>query len=131
MTIISVGAVVITTIIGKTSDRVPSRKKLLLLTTGAAILGYAGFAFIRNFYLLAFIAFFLLGTAASIIPQLWAFTREALKQSTVEEKETPFVMNVFRAFFALSWTVGPAVAGWVLYALGFKGLFYAYQADIY
>ncbi|NGY76020.1 hypothetical protein F6Y02_05880 (plasmid) [Bacillus megaterium] len=64
-------------------------------------------------------------------PQLWAFTREALKQSTVEEKETPFVMNVFRAFFALSWTVGPAVAGWVLYALGFKGLFYAYQADIY
>ncbi|MCJ7987894.1 MFS transporter [Priestia sp. OVL9] len=58
MTIISVGAVVITTIIGKTSDRVPSRKKLLLLTTGAAILGYAGFAFIRNFYLLAFIAFY-------------------------------------------------------------------------
>jgi MFS transporter, SET family, sugar efflux transporter len=32
-------------------------------------------------------------------------------------------MNVFRAFFALSWTVGPAVAGWVLYELGFKGLF--------
>jgi len=123
MTIISVGAVVITTIIGKTSDRVPSRKKLLLLTTCAAILGYAGFAFIRNFYLLAFIAFFLLGTAASIVPQLWAFTREALKQSAVQEKETPFVMNVFRAFFALSWTVGPAVAGWVLYVLGFKGLF--------
>ncbi|PGK51345.1 hypothetical protein CN918_26505 [Priestia megaterium] len=123
MTIISVGAVVATTIIGKTSDRVSSRKKLLLLTTCAAILGYAGFAFVRNFYLLAFIAFFLLGTAASIVPQLWAFTREALKQSTVEEKETPFVMNVFRAFFALSWTVGPAVAGWVLYAVGFKGLF--------
>jgi len=123
MTIISLGAVVATTIIGKTSDRVSSRKKLLLLTTCAAILGYAGFAYVRNFYLLSFIAFFLLGTAASIIPQLWAFTREALKRSTVEEKETPFVMNVFRAFFALSWTVGPAVAGWVLYAMGFKGLF--------
>ena len=123
MTIISLGAVVATTIIGKTSDRVSSRKKLLLLTTCAAILGYAGFAYVRNFYLLSFIAFFLLGTAASIVPQLWAFTREALKRSTVEEKETPFVMNVFRAFFALSWTVGPAVAGWVLYAVGFKGLF--------
>lgn len=123
MTIISAGSIVITTVIGKTSDRVSSRKKLLLLTTCAAILGYAGFAFIRNFYLLAFLAFFLLGTAASTVPQLWAFTREALKQSTVEEKETPFVMNVFRAFFALSWTIGPAVAGWVLYAVGFKGLF--------
>jgi len=123
MTIISAGSIVITTVIGKTSDQVSSRKKLLLLTTCAAILGYAGFAFIRNFYLLAFLAFFLLGTAASTVPQLWAFTREALKQSTVEEKETPFVMNVFRAFFALSWTVGPAVAGWVLYAVGFKGLF--------
>lgn len=123
MTIISAGSIVITTVIGKTSDQVSSRKKLLLLTTCAAILGYAGFAFIRNFYLLAFLAFFLLGTAASTVPQLWAFAREALKQSTVEEKETPFVMNVFRAFFALSWTVGPAVAGWVLYAVGFKGLF--------
>jgi len=123
MTIISLGAIVITAVIGKKSDRVSSRKKLLLVTTCAAILGYAGFAFVRNFYLLALIAFFLLGTAASIVPQLWAFTREALKQSTVEEKETPFVMNVFRAFFALSWTVGPAVAGWVLYVVGFKGLF--------
>lgn len=74
---------------------------LLLLTTGAAILGYSGFEFIRNFYFLAFIAFFLLGTAASIVSQLWAFIRETLKQSKVQEKETPFVLNVFRAFFAL------------------------------
>jgi SET family sugar efflux transporter-like MFS transporter len=32
-------------------------------------------------------------------------------------------MNVFRLFFALSWTVGPAIAAWVMRGAGFRGLF--------
>lgn len=123
MTIMSIGGVLFSTYIGKLSDRNVSRKKLLMFTSLAAIIGYASLAYLRNYYVLSFVAFFLLGMSAATVPQLWAYAREALKQTDVPENETPYVMNVFRAFFALAWTVGPALASWVLISLGFKGLF--------
>lgn len=123
MTIMSLGGVVISTYIGKISDQKESRKPLLILTTIAALIGYIGFAYSRNYYVLLLIGFFLLGTASAAMPQLWAYAREALKQSDVPVQETPYVMNIFRMFFALSWTFGPALAAWLLVLMGFKGLF--------
>lgn len=123
MTVMALGGIIISTYIGRLSDRIRSRKRLLIITCSAAVLGYFGFAFIRNYYLLMAVGFFLLGLASSNTPQLWAFAREVLSKSNVPSKETPYVMNVFRAFFALAWTVGPALAAWILLALGFKGLF--------
>jgi MFS transporter, SET family, sugar efflux transporter len=123
MTIMAVGGVMISTYIGKLSDRRVSRKLLLIITSAAAILGYAGFAFFRDYYVLSLIGFFLLGTASAAVPQLWAYAREVLDQTDVPEHEIPYVMNIFRMFFALSWTVGPALAAWLLLIVGFKGLF--------
>jgi SET family sugar efflux transporter-like MFS transporter len=123
MTIMSLGGITISTYIGKRSDQKVSRKRLMILTSIAAVLGYFGFAYLRNYYLLAIVGFFLLGTASATTPQLWAYAREVLSKSNVPKHETPYVMNVFRAFFALAWTVGPALAAWVLLMLGFRGLF--------
>lgn len=123
MTVVSIGGVFISTYIGKLSDVRESRKRLLIITLVAALLGYGGFAYFRNYYALLLIGFFLLGTASAAIPQLWAYAREALKQSPVPDSETPYVMNIFRMFFALSWTFGPALAAWILVLTGFSGLF--------
>lgn len=123
MTVMAIGGVVISTFIAKLSDQAVSRKKLLIIASLTAIAGYVGLAYFRNYYALCFTAFFLLGTAAAAVPQLWAYAREALKQADVPNEETPFIMNVFRMFFALAWTVGPALAAWLLLFVGFKGLF--------
>ncbi|UFU00770.1 sugar efflux transporter [Radiobacillus kanasensis] len=123
MTTMAIGGVVISTYIGKLSDRNVSRKLILIVSSVAAIAGYMGFAYIRNYILLALVGFFLLGIASATMPQLWAHAREVLEQSDVPKKEIPYVMNVFRMFTALAWTVGPAFAGWVLVAMDFKGLF--------
>ncbi|WP_342745729.1 sugar efflux transporter [Sediminibacillus massiliensis] len=123
MTVMAIGGVVISTYIGKLSDRSISRKLLLIVTSLAAILGYIGFAYIRDYYVLSFVAFFLLGMASATMPQLWAHAREVLEESEVPKKEVPYVMNVFRMFSALAWTVGPAFAGWVLVFVDFEGLF--------
>lgn len=123
MTIMAVGGVVISTYIGKLSDRNISRKMLLVITSVAAIGGYIGFAYIRDYYLLSIVAFFLLGMASATMPQLWAHAREILESSEVPKREIPFVMNIFRMFTALAWTVGPAFAGWILVLVDFEGLF--------
>ncbi len=123
MTTMAIGGVVISTYIGKLSDRKTSRKLILIITSFAAIIGYIGFAYIRDYYLLSFVAFFLLGAASATMPQLWAHAREVVENSNISKKEIPYVMNVFRMFMALAWTVGPAFAGWMLVWLDFKNLF--------
>ncbi|WP_158633960.1 sugar efflux transporter [Radiobacillus deserti] len=123
MTIMAIGGVVISTYIGKLSDRNVSRKLILIVSSVAAIAGYLGFAYVRDYYILCFIGFFLLGIASATMPQLWAHAREVLEQSDVPKKEVPYVMNVFRMFTALAWTVGPAFAGWILVVMDFEGLF--------
>lgn len=123
MTIMAVGGVLISSYIAKLSDTKMNRKKLLILTSIAGVIGYGLFAFLRSYLALTLTAFFILGISASSIPQLWAYARDALKAANIQKEDTPFIMNIFRMFFALSWTVGPALASWLLLKWGFKGLF--------
>lgn len=123
MTILALGGVTISSSIAKLSDTKLSRRKLLLITTFAGIIGYALFAYVRNYFALSLTAFFLLGASAAAVPQLWAYARDALKQSNIPPEQTPFIMNIFRMFFALAWTVGPALGAWFLIVVDFQGLF--------
>lgn len=123
MTITAIGGVALSTYIAKLSDTSMSRKKLLILTALSGIVGYGLYAFLRNYFALMVTGFFVLGVTAAAVPQLWAYARDVLTQSSIAKEDTPFVMNVFRMFFALSWTVGPALGAWLLQAGGFKGLF--------
>lgn len=123
MTITAIGGVMVSSYIAKLSDTSMSRKKLLIATSLSGVLGYGLYAFLRNYLGLGLTGFFVLGVTAAAVPQLWAYARDALKQANVAKEDTPFIMNVFRMFFALSWTVGPALGAWLLQIGGFKGLF--------
>ncbi|SFC53167.1 MFS transporter, SET family, sugar efflux transporter [Bacillus sp. OV322] len=124
MTIMAVGGVVISSYIAKKSDTTLSRRRILIYSSLAGAAGYILFAYLRNYYALCLTGFFVLGSAAATVPQLWAYARDTMTAAKVPAEETPLIMNIFRMFFALSWIGGPALGAWLVMMLDFKGLFY-------
>ncbi|MFC5528196.1 sugar efflux transporter [Cohnella yongneupensis] len=123
MTVSTIANVIVSTYVGKISDGNFSRRTVILICTVSAAIGYTGYAFVRDYYALLAISSIVLGVASSSFGQVFAYARVALSRSGLSEQDTPFYMNLFRMFFALSWTVGPAIGSFILIKHGFKGLF--------
>jgi SET family sugar efflux transporter-like MFS transporter len=123
MTVTSLGAIVCSTALARWSDVVLARRSVLLIGGSAGCLGYLGYAFVRDVALLVAIGVVLLGIAAITFSQLFAYARDMLERRNLPRQQIPLYMNVFRLFFALAWTVGPAVAAWVMKLSSFRGLF--------
>ncbi|RKP51601.1 MFS transporter [Cohnella endophytica] len=123
MTISAIANVIISTYIGKISDGRMDRRTVMILCAIAGAIGYACYAYSRNYYVLLVISSLVLGIASSSSSQMFAYAREMFTKSDLPPKEAPFYMNLFRTFFALAWTVGPAIAAYVMIYLGFTGLF--------
>lgn len=123
MTISTLGAIVLSTILSRWSDTLLSRKTVLLIGSWCGVVGYLGHAWVRDVLGLTLIGVIFLGTAAVTFSQLFAHAREIIVRSEMPASETPFFMNIFRLAFAISWTVGPAIAAWVMIQWGFEGTF--------
>jgi SET family sugar efflux transporter-like MFS transporter len=123
MTTTTTANILISSVLARWSDRLRSRKLVLLIGAAAGGLGYFGYAFVRNPWWLLVIATVLLGIASLTFSQLFAHARERLERSTASPVETPLYMNTFRMAFAAAWTLGPALAAHTLRAFGFRGLF--------
>jgi len=128
MTISSVTAIVLSTWLAHWSDTRYSRRSMLLLGSVCGILGYVGYAFVRDVVWITVIGSVILGISSITFSQLFAYSREMLSRSEVSPTETPLYMNVFRLFFSLAWTVGPALASWVMIHYSFRGTFLAAAA---
>ncbi|MFC5403341.1 MFS transporter [Cohnella soli] len=111
MTVSAIANIVISTYMGKISDGKMERRTVILIAAVAAVVGYTLFAYARNYYVLLILSSIVLGVASSSSSQIFAYARETLSKSELPPKDAPFYMNVFRKFFALSWTVGPALEG--------------------
>ena len=123
MTTTSLGSITFSTLLARWSDAHWSRRTVLLISGTAGCLGYLGYAFVRDVAWLTLVGVFLLGIASVTFSQLFACARDSFTRRNIPSAEIPLYMNVFRLFFALSWTVGPALAAWVMQAAGFRGLF--------
>ncbi|HEY4302591.1 MAG TPA: sugar efflux transporter [Candidatus Didemnitutus sp.] len=123
MTITSVSAIVIGTYLAHRSDLHYSRRTMLVLGCGAGFVGYAGYAFVRDPLTLTLIGSLVLGIASIVFSQLFAYAREELGRAGIPARELPLYMNVFRLTFALAWTIGPAVAAWVMVKYRYRGMF--------
>lgn len=106
-------------------DAASLRRPLLLLGSACGALGYLGYAFTREIWLLFAIGALVLGVASITFSQLFAYARELLDGTEIPKHEAPLYMNVFRMCFALSWTVGPALSAATLQRWSFVGLFSA------
>ena len=128
MTVIALAGMAISTLVAHRSDVRGSRRSVLLLSSASGVLGYLGFALVRDMWLLMLIGALVLGVASTTFSQLFAYARELLETSEIEQHEAPLYMNTFRMCFALSWTVGPALAALTLRRWSFIGLFLAASA---
>ncbi|HET7537521.1 MAG TPA: MFS transporter, partial [Candidatus Didemnitutus sp.] len=54
---------------------------------------------------------------------LFACAREALTRHGIPQSEAPLYMNIFRLLFSLAWTIGPAIAAWVLVHGSYEAIF--------
>jgi SET family sugar efflux transporter-like MFS transporter len=125
MTVTALANIVISTVLAHLSDSRFSRRNLLLVSTACAALGYAGYAFARQTWVLFLNGAVLLGVASVAFSQLFAHARELVDRSRISATEAPLYMSALRTCFSLSWTFGPAVAAFTLAAASFTGLFLA------
>jgi len=123
MTATSLGAITCSTVLARWSDARLARRTVLLTGAVAGCLGYVGFAFVRDVAWLTLVGVFVLGVGSVTFSQQFAYARDLFGRRGVSANDIPLYMNVFRLFFALSWTVGPAIAAWVMHSAGFRGLF--------
>ena len=123
MTTTTVSSIVISTVLARWSDTHLSRRSVLILSTICGALGYVGYAFCRDVIWLTAIGSTILAVSTISFSQLFAHARELLSRAKIPASETPLYMNVFRLFFALSWTVGPAIGAWALTLWSYEGIF--------
>lgn len=123
MTITVVSAIILSTALARWSDTYLSRRTVLMVSSLCGALGYLGYAWCRDVVWLTIIGSTVLAVSTTTFSQLFAHARELLDRSHVPASETPLYMNVFRLFFALSWTVGPAVAAWTMTVWSYPGIF--------
>lgn len=119
-------SVLVATLIGHVSDRLPIRRPLIL---GAALAGCAGTAMtavVRDYWVLLALTVTVTAAAGSILPQLFAYARTALLGSD----RAAMTMSTLRTLFSLSWVAGPFLAT-VLLALGRFALVYTSAATMY
>ncbi len=114
MLLTSISGVIIATWLARWSDLRISRKTLLLVSGLFGAAGYLGNAYLRDFTSLTLVGMFLLGVSSVSFSQLFAYARDCIDKADLPAADTPLLMNVFRLFFAFSWTVGPAISSWVL-----------------
>jgi len=119
----AVGGILIGTVLARYSDTHFSRRSMMLWGGVAGCIGYASYAYVSSFIALVAIGTVVIGLSTITFAQLFAYAREVLKTSDIDESKQVFYMNVFRMYFALAWTIGPAVAAWVMTQFSIRGLF--------
>lgn len=123
MTTTMLANVLISSLLARWSDSLPTRRRVMLLGGSAGVFGYVGYAVLREVWQLLLVATVLLGVASLTFSQLFAHARECIDRSEVPSSDAPLYMNGFRMAFAASWTLGPALAALALATLDFRGLF--------
>jgi len=123
MTVTSLSAIAISTALAHWSDTHFSRRSMLALGSVSGMLGYIGYAYVRDVLWLTIIGSVLVGISTIGFSQIFAHAREVLSRLGIPEHDAPLYMNVFRLFFALAWTVGPALASWVIVKYSYRGTF--------
>jgi MFS transporter, SET family, sugar efflux transporter len=128
MTINSLSAIVISTLVARWSDTHLARRQLLLVGAGAGALGTLGYALVRDPILLTLIGSSALALASMNFAQLFAHVREEIGRPEHPGADVPFLMGVLRACYALAWVTGPNLGAAIKERLGYRGLFLATAA---
>jgi SET family sugar efflux transporter-like MFS transporter len=125
MTINSLSAILVSTLVARWSDSLIARRSLLIAGACAGALGNVGYAFVDEPLLLLAIGSSALAVASLSFAQLFAHVREELGLPEHAGADVPFLLGVLRACYALAWMIGPNLGAWIKGQLGYRGLFLA------
>ncbi|MGI8747793.1 MAG: sugar efflux transporter, partial [Deinococcus sp.] len=121
MSLLAVSSIGISLLLGRWSDRRPSRRPVVLLAMGAAALGFVLLCLTRSYLPLLLIACLFLGTGAASFPQLFALAKAQLQGADPAASEQG--VTALRSVFSLAWVAGPALGAWIVAKGSFNGLF--------
>lgn len=125
MTATSLCAILASTGLARLSDTRFSRRRMLAMGSIGGILGFAGYALVRDTALLLIIGCSLHAIASICFAQLFSHVRETYQPTGDKTKGSSISLSIVRVTFSFSWTVGPALGAAMLLAFGFQGLFLA------
>jgi SET family sugar efflux transporter-like MFS transporter len=121
-------AVLVSTLIGRLSDRLPIRRTLLIGGSVAGLLGSAATAVVRDYWVLLGLTVTATAVATTLFPQAFAYAREVLQRES--SVRAPMAMSTLRTLFSIAWVGGPPLGAFLLDAGGF-GYVYGTSAVLY
>ncbi|AGL13618.1 sugar efflux transporter [Actinoplanes sp. N902-109] len=120
--------VVVTTLIGRLSDRLPIRRLLLIIGGVAGTIGCGLTTFVRDYWILLGLTITAIAIAGSLFPQSFAYARQVLERDAPDR--VALGISGLRTVFSLAWVAGPALAAVILSSGGF-GWVYGTSAVMY
>ncbi|MFG2040502.1 sugar efflux transporter [Dactylosporangium sp. NPDC048998] len=120
--------VVVTSLLGRLSDRRPIRRALLIAAAGAGLLSSALTAVVRDYWALLALAVTGTALAGALFPQTFAYARQVLVRD--DPARSALGITALRTVFSLAWVGGPPLAALLLTAGGFTAV-YATAAVMY
>lgn len=121
----AVGAIVVSSSLGRRFDRHPTRRYAALVALAGA-LGLALMAVTRSFVGLVLLSATLLGALGAAFPQLFALARVVLGDGAAGRRSAPLLRSVW----SLAWAVGPLVGAFVLSRSGYPAVLVAAAAAL-
>ncbi len=118
---VAVSSIVLSMFTARVSDRLRSRKPVVLVGLVSAASGYLALALVRDYTALLVLASFCLGLGASAFPQIFALARTQFLGNSLSQQ----AVTALRSIFSLAWVVGPLGGSVLLEKFGFTGLFLA------
>ncbi|MBT0772004.1 MFS transporter [Kineosporia sp. J2-2] len=119
-------AVTVSLLMGHYSDRLSSRRGLIVATAVTGAVGTLLTAVIRDYYLLLALTVTATAAASALVPQVFAHARTSLQGSP----SAVMTMSTLRTVLSLSWVGGPFLATVLLSAGSFTAV-YVFAAVMY
>ncbi len=120
--------VLVSSMLGRLSDRYPIRRKILVGASLAGVAGTTATAFVRDYWVLLGLAVTATALAGALFPQSFAYARQVLERDS--PGRTAMGISTLRTVFSLAWVGGPPFAAVALGTGGFR-LLYGVAAVMY
>ncbi|MEU8350063.1 sugar efflux transporter [Streptomyces sp. NPDC048845] len=107
-------------VVGALSDRLSSRRSLLVICAVFSGLGAICYLLMRNYYALLVTGAVFFGIGGAVFSQLFAYTREFADRRGVD---AAFFNSALRSVTSVAWIVGPPFGFYLIASRGFGSLF--------